>query len=108
MVKCICIDNKNKPALVPMTHWINQGTKYTIKHVYNMIPPGEGKPMVGVTLVEVDLESLNIVYKGYKIGRFAFTKEDLEALLELMKLCTELNDFDPMKLIEEQVELVEV
>ncbi len=107
MVKCTCIDNKKKPSEIPMSHWINEGTSYTIKHVYNMIPPGNGKPMVGVTLKEVDLESLNIVYKGYKIGRFSVKEEDLEKLIELMKLCSELNDFNPMELLEEQLELVE-
>lgn len=107
MVKCICINNKKKPSLVPMTHWINEGTKYTVKHVYNMIHPDQGEPVVGVTLVEINIESLNIVYKGYKLSRFAFTKEDLEKLAELMKLCSDLNKFDPMKLLEEQTELVE-
>lgn len=108
MVKCICIDNKNKPAEVPLTHWINKDAQYTIKHVYNMVPPNGGKPHMGVTLREVDIESLDIIYKGYKIERFAFKKDDLQALIELIEACTELNDFNPMKLIEEQVELVEV
>tara|TARA_R110000772_G_scaffold58773_2_gene133232 strand:+ start:171 stop:554 length:384 start_codon:yes stop_codon:yes gene_type:complete len=108
MVKTICIDNKDKPFEVPLTHWINEGTKYTIKHVYNMIPPDGGKPHMGVTLMEINIESLNLIYQGYKIERFGFAKEDLEALLELIKACTELNDFDPMKLIEEQVELIDI
>jgi hypothetical protein len=112
MVKTICIDNKDKPFEVPITHWVNEGTKYTIKHVYNMIPPEDMKyknikPHMGVTLMEINIESLNIVYKGYKIERFGFAKEDMEALIELIQACTELNDFDPMKLIEEQVELVD-
>lgn len=94
-VKCLCINNKNKPKEVLPQNWINEGTEYTINYVY--YHPHQG--IQGVTLNEVQTKSEK--YSSYRLDRFAFTKEGLDQLIELMKECTELGKIDIMELIEE-------
>lgn len=108
-IKAICIDNKNKPVEVPMTHWINEGTTYTINRIFNMVHPEHGdEPILGVTLKEVQIEKLNLEHKAYKLNRFGFTKEEFDKLLEYFKTVKEMEEFDPLKLLEKQTELIEV
>jgi hypothetical protein len=104
MIETVCINDSNKPSIIPDTHWVKKGKWYNIIMVYNMVKQ-EG--ILGVVLKEIDLESLEIGYSCFKIDRFAIKQEDIPALLQLIKDCGELNDFDPQKLIDEQV-LVEV
>lgn len=94
-VKCICINNKNKPKEVLPQNWINEGTEYTINYVYYHVNQG----IQGATLDEVQTKSEK--YSSYRLDRFAFTKEGIEQLIELMKDCTELGKIDIQQLIEE-------
>jgi hypothetical protein len=101
-VKCLCINNKNRPKEVLPQNWINEGTQYTINYVYYHVNQG----IQGVTLDEVETKSLE--YSSYRLDRFAFTKEGIDQLIELMKDCTELGKTDIIKLIEENnLELIE-
>ena len=34
MVKCICINDENKPSVIPKSKWIVKDEHYTITHVY--------------------------------------------------------------------------
>ena len=101
-VKCICINNKNKPKEVLFQNWINEGTEYTINYVQYHVNQG----IQGVTLDEVQTKSEK--YSSYRLDRFAFTKEGIEQLIELMQDCTELGKLDIQELIEESnLELIE-
>lgn len=100
-VPCLCINNKNRPIEVLPQNWINEGTEYTINHIYYHSTQG----VQGVLLDEVQTRSDK--YASYRLNRFAFRKEDLEKLISLLRDCTELNDVDINKLIEEsQLEVI--
>jgi hypothetical protein len=102
MVKCLCINNKNKPDEILSDNWIIEDKEYTINYVYYHVNQG----IQGVTLNEVQTKSLE--YTSYRLDRFAFTKEGLDQLIELMKECTELGKVDIMQLIEKSnLELIE-
>jgi len=101
-VPCLCINNKQRPSEVLPQNWINEGTEYTINYVYYHVNQG----IQGVTLDEVQTKSEK--YSSYRLDRFAFTKEGIEQLIELMKECTELGKVDIEQLIEESnLELIE-
>lgn len=101
-VKCLCINNKLRPKEVLPQNWINEGTEYTINYVY--YHPHQG--IQGVTLNEVQTKSIK--YSSYRLDRFAFTKEGIEQLIELMKDCTELGKVDIEQLIEKSnLELID-
>ena len=101
-VPCLCIDAKNKPLEILPQNWISEGIEYHITHVYYY--PKQG--IQGVLLEEVKTKCEK--YDSYRITRFAFTEEGLKQLIELMKACTELNEVDINKLIEEsQLEKIE-
>lgn len=104
-VECICINAKNKPVIIPMTKWIIEGEKYHIIHVGTTV----GSNVPTVTLSEITLGEELYPYQGFRLDRFAFTKEGLLALIELMKACSELNHVNVDKLVEElQLEKIEV
>jgi hypothetical protein len=61
----------------------------------------------GCSLYEKPLDESCAPYESFRLSRFAINAENLERLIELIKDCTELNDVDVKKLIEEsQLELV--
>lgn len=95
-VPCICIDAKNKPKEIPLNMWSSEGIEYHIIHVYYLRSQG----IQGVELEEVKLKNCD-PYNSYRITRFAFRVEDVVKLIELMKECTELNEIDINKLLEE-------
>lgn len=102
-VPCVCIDAKNRPSVIPPSMWINEGTEYHITHVYYY--PNQG--IQGVLLEEVSIKK-GLPYDSYRLSRFAFTKEAIFQLIELIKLCTELNDVDINKLLEQsEIEVLE-
>lgn len=97
MIECICIDAGRKPKEVPLGQWIQQGFKYHITHVYYQ-PKQE---IQGCSLKEVRLGKESVPYETYRLSRFAVTKENLEKLYQMMRDCSELNDFDIIELIKE-------
>ncbi len=97
MIECICIDSNNKPDEIPLSKWINKDFKYHITHVYFH----HGQGIQGVTLHEVRLTKECYPYVAYRLNRFAMTQKSLQELIQMIKDCTELNDFDILELIKE-------
>lgn len=97
MIPVICIDDKLKPIEVLKEEWIKEGNKYHITHVF--YHPNQG--VQGVELKEIRLTERSKPFESYGIWRFAIDVKDLPALIEMIKNCTELNDVDIQKLIEE-------
>jgi len=104
MIEVICIDDSNRPDIIPISHWVKKGKKYHINYVYKMLVQGG---ILGVTLCEIDLMKLNCGYECFKITRFAIDKKDLQALLQLFKDCAEFNELNLEEMLEDQLELVE-
>lgn len=96
-VPCICINAKNRPKEVPPQMWISEGMEYTITHVAVMLKQNR---LQGCLLKEVQLKGCD-PYEYYALARFGVTLENLEKLMELISLCTELNHVDIEKLLEE-------
>lgn len=97
MIPTICINSRNRPQEVPQNEWITKGMQYNITHVF--YHPEQG--IQGCALKEVRLTYKSSPYETYALNRFAVTQEGLKDLIEMMKLCSELNEVDIMKLIEE-------
>lgn len=104
MIKCICIDDANKPVEISSSNWIKKEETYHITHIY--YHPNQG--IQGCSLYEKPLGEDCYPYESFKLSRFGISIDDLEKFIEFMKLCTELNDVDIKTLIEEsQLELIE-
>lgn len=98
-VKCICIDDTNKPKEIPSNKWVQKDKEYHIIHVYVQVNQGN---IQGVDLAEISLDESCAPYQTFRLSRFAINIDDLPKLIELMKLCTELKDIDIEKLIKEE------
>lgn len=105
MIKGTCINDSNKPGEIYPEHWVKKGEKYSILMIYNMV---EQEGILGVVLKEIDLEKMGYSYSCFKMDRFSFDLQDLEALVQLCKDCAELNDFNVEELLTEQLELIEM
>jgi len=97
MIKCLCINSKNKPEEIPMSKWIQEGFKYHITHVY--FHPKQG--IQGASLHEVRLGSESLPYESYRLSRFAIDQEDLTKLIQMIEDCSELNTIDIEKMLKE-------
>ncbi|MFK5981433.1 MAG: hypothetical protein QM499_00850 [Flavobacteriaceae bacterium] len=99
-VKCICVDDKNKPVEIPDSKWVKSGEQYHITHVFVM---KNQKNIKGCEIAEFDI-SMHDPYNCYRLSRFAFSVEDLRKLFELISRCDELNqlsDLDIQKLVDD-------
>lgn len=105
MIPCICIDDKHRPEVIPTSKWVKEGDEYHITHVY--LHKFQDGGIQGVSLYEKPLDKSCAPYETFRLTRFAFSEEGISKLIELIKLCSELNDFDIKKLIEEsQLEII--
>jgi hypothetical protein len=100
MIPAQCVNDAKKPQEIPTSHWVKKKTEYTIIAVYNRVQPGA---MLGFILQEIDLEELDGPYSCFMAKRFAVAESDIPELLELIKACEELQDFDPIELIEKEI-----
>lgn len=95
-VKCICINDKNRPKEISPNLWIKKDEEYNITHIY--WHPQQG--IQGAELKEITLDDSCFPYQSFALNRFAFTKEELDKLIQMMKDCTELNDIEVTNLID--------
>ena len=95
-IYCICIDDKHKPLEIPSSRWVKEGDEYHIVHVYNQ---QQQKGIKGVELSEFDISDC-VPYNCYRLDRFAFTKENIHKLIQMMQDCTELDNIDISSIVE--------
>lgn len=100
MIKCICINDKDKPEAIPESHWVKFGQEYTLMMIYPLVQPGA---VMGAVLQEIDLEELHTEFSCFAIGRFGFLEEDLPELDKMIQNCQGLQKFNPLKLIEDEI-----
>ena len=87
MIKCICINDKNRPNKVPSDKWLVEGTEYTIIFTLVVLP----QKTLAVQLDEIDLDESCAPYEFFLSNRFAFTKEELEKLIAFIEECNHVN-----------------
>jgi len=87
MVKCICINDKNRPSKIPQAKWLKEGEEYTIIFTLIVLP----QKTLAVQLEEIDLDESCMPYEFFLANRFAFTQEELEKLIDFIKECTQVN-----------------
>jgi hypothetical protein len=87
MVKCICINDKNRPSKIPQEKWLKEGEEYTIIFTLIVLP----QKTLAVQLEEIDLDESCMPYEFFLANRFAFTQEELEKLIDFIKECTQVN-----------------
>lgn len=103
MIKCICINAKNKPPQVPFKKWVVEGNQY---HVIAMI--WDKRKILGVHLSEIDLDETCAPYDLFRISRFVFNDADLDKLKALGEDCADINwDEDSHLLKEIELETIE-
>jgi hypothetical protein len=87
MVKCICINDKNRPSKIPQEKWLKEGEEYTIIFTLIVLP----QKTLAVQLEEIDLDESCMPYEFFLANRFAFTQEELEKLIAFIEECTQVN-----------------
>lgn len=100
-IPCICIDAKNKPKEVDSKFWITEGEIYHVNLLMrNKIQDTPTIKMYSVGLEEVQMDETCLPYQYYRIDRFAFRPEDISKLIELGKLCSEVDWDSPIDIDE--------
>lgn len=83
MIKCVCIDNDNRPSKVPESKWLEKDKEYTLAFTMTVYP----QKKLAFQLQEIELDDSCSPYEWFLASRFAFRKEDLEKLIEFIKEC---------------------
>ena len=104
MVKVICINDSNKPIEIPSSKWIKKENEYSIWWIDKIMLLGG---QLGCKIEEIWLDETCSPYEYFLLSRFAIinTKENLEALEELLKESKEASEIeiDELVLFEELI-----
>lgn len=87
MIKCICINDKNRPSKVPESKWVKKGEEYTVIFTLMVLP----QKTLAVQLDEIDLDESCSPYSFFLANRFAFSKDDIGKLVDFIEECTQVN-----------------
>ncbi len=87
MIKCICVDDKNRPNKVPPHKWVKEGEEYTIIFTLIVLP----QKTLAVQLEEIDLDESCMPYEFFLANRFAFTQEELDKLIAFIEECNHVS-----------------
>lgn len=97
MIPCICIDDSNRPGIVPIEKWVKKGQEYHIINVYWMV----WQKRNGVDLAEIELGKDYAPYEVFLLKRFAIPLEFIEDFVNLCKASTEMEGFDINEMVKE-------
>ena len=101
MVKCICINDSNKPRMVPKHKWIKKGQEYTVIYTTTVLP----QKQLGFHLAEINLDETCKPYEYFLANRFGFTDENFRKLMELIEICSDTHF--SIKELMKQTEIIE-
>jgi nuclear transport factor 2 (NTF2) superfamily protein len=85
MIPCICINDSDKPKEIPQDKWPKKGDEYHVIYTIWSVTSNT----LGFYLYELELNESCSPYEMYKSDRFAFTRENLDKLMELIKDCND-------------------
>jgi hypothetical protein len=86
MIKCICINDSDRPSKIPENKWIEKDKEYTLAFCITVLP----QKQLAFQLQEIDLDDTCSPYEWFLASRFSFRKEDLEKLSEFIKECNDI------------------
>jgi len=86
MIKCLCINDSNKPTQIPNEKWLQKGTEYTLLFSMTVLP----QKQLAFQLNEIDLDDSCSPYTWFLANRFAFRQEDLDKLIEFIQECNHI------------------
>jgi hypothetical protein len=96
MIPCICINDKGRPKNIPVERWLKKGQKYHVIYTVYVLPQRQ----LAVYLSEINLDESCAPYEYFLAKRFAFTDEDLDKLIQMIRDCSD-TDFDIDELMDE-------
>lgn len=96
-VKCFCINDKNKPKEIPASKWVKNKNPYHITHIFYH----HEQKIQGVELAEIFLDGSCKPYESFMLTRFAIPIDELEKFIKMLEDCTQLNDEDLGKLVDD-------
>jgi hypothetical protein len=86
MIKCICINDSDRPTKIPVEKWLEKDKEYTLAFCITVLP----QKQLAFQLQEIDLDDSCSPYEWFLANRFAFRKQDLEKLAEFIKECNDI------------------
>ena len=86
MIKCVCINNNDRPSRIPVEKWLEQGKEYTLAFTMTVNP----QKKLAFQVQEIDLDESCSPYSWFLADRFAFRQEDLDSLIEFIKECNNI------------------
>jgi 1,4-alpha-glucan branching enzyme len=86
MIKCVCVDNDNRPSRVPESKWLEKGKEYTLAFTMTVHP----QKKLAFQLQEIELDESCSPYTWFLASRFAFREEDLGRLIEFINECNKI------------------
>ena len=96
MIKCICINDKDKPSKIPSEKWLEKDKEYTLAFTMTVLP----QKKLAFQIQEIDLDETCLPYAWFLADRFAFRKEDLDKLVEFIEECNKIT-FSVKELMKE-------
>jgi hypothetical protein len=96
MIKCLCVNDKDKPNQIPNEKWIEMGKEYTLLFSMTVLP----QKQLAFQLNEIDLDDSCSPYTWFLASRFAFREEDLQKLIEFIQDCNKIT-FSINELVKE-------
>lgn len=96
MIPCVCIDDSFRPNEVPINSWVKKDNEYHITYTVICLPQN----VLAFSLYEKPLDKTCYPYEYFISTRFAIKPEDIEALMELVRGCTETAGMDLNELMK--------
>ena len=96
MIKCLCINDNNKPIQIPNEKWLEKGREYTLLFSMTVLP----QKQLAFQVNEIDLDDSCSPYTWFLANRFAFREEDLQRLIEFIQDCNHIT-FSVNELVKE-------
>ena len=96
MIKCLCVNDDNKPNQIPQEKWLEKGKEYTLAFTMTVLP----QKQLAFQVEEIDLDDSCSPYTWFLANRFTFREEDLQKLIEFIKDCNHIT-FSVKELMKE-------
>lgn len=96
MIKCLCINNNDKPTQITSEKWLENGREYTLLFSMTVLP----QKQLAFQLNEIDLDDSCSPCTWFLANRFAFKEEDLGRLVEFIEDCNHIT-FSMNELVKE-------